>query len=288
VLREDRSVRHGWPHPADPGLRSVARAVCQEGGAGPLRQWQTIGRALAKLDKLAPNTLNVSGTCQENVLISGFDDLQIVGQAGTTLVPVPSATAHAIDVAAARAVSIEGVTIRVTDGSVAMNLAACAACRLTNVTVDGGIAFYAYEWSSVTLSHFKSTGTGGWTSVGAWHAHLFIEDSVFEDTNVGGPTDTRWCGLDIGQGSTANIARSTVRFGMGIAVASNATVNLQDTTVEDNWCNGIQAITGAHLEIASNSRVLNNSAVCWNGGINVDSGATLQLAQGCSRRGESR
>jgi hypothetical protein len=241
---------------------------------------QTIGGALSKLDKTRPNVLKVSGTCQENVAISGFLDLTIVGAAGATLVPVPPTTAYAIEVSASGAVSIQGLTIRQPEDRTGMGLGACADCRLKNVTVDGGIGFYAYAWSQVTLSGFKSTGTGGWTSVGAWQANLFIEDSVFEDTS-GGQTSTRWCGLCVGQSSVVNVFRSTFRhFGVGIGADSSAFMYLGDaTTVEDNWCYGVQASTGAHLVLQQGSRVMNNAPICWGGGITVDSTATLSIDQ---------
>ena len=93
---------------------------------------QKIGWALSKLDKMRPNVVRVSGACQENVDISGFDDLTIVGKPGATLLPVPPVTAHAIGVWASHLVSIEGLTIRITDGRTAFGLVACYACILKN------------------------------------------------------------------------------------------------------------------------------------------------------------
>jgi hypothetical protein len=234
-----------------------------------------------KLDKTRPNVLQVSGTCQENVVIAGFDDLTILGKPGAMLLAAPPETAYAIEVVASRAVSIQALTMRMTDRKVAMGFGACVDCRLTNVAVDGGIAFYAYSGGHVTVSGLTVTGnTGGWTAIGAWNSvSLSIEDSSFEG---GG----RWCGLNVGENATANVFRSVFRdFGVGIASTAGGLVQvLEDTTIEHNWCYGLQASGGGRIHINGTgvdavARVVDNASTCWGGGINVDSTSTLSIAR---------
>jgi hypothetical protein len=266
-------VLSGWglaAAQASPGAKEIL-VRCDSGGK--------IGWALSKLDKTRPGIVKVSGTCQENVLISGFDDLRIVGKPGATLLPVPPQTAYAIEVLASRTVSIEGLTIRQTGDRVAMGLGTCDNCLLNNVVVDGGVGFYAYEGSHVRVSGLTVTGSGGWTAIGAWKAWLYIEDSVFEGGGTG--TTTRWCGLCIGENTAANVFRSTLKgFGVGIGVDAGAHAIIQDqTTVQENWCYGVQVTNGAHALVQQSSSILDNAFTCWSGGINVDGNATLVVAQ---------
>jgi hypothetical protein len=197
---------------------------------------ETIGGTLSALDPLVPSVVQVSGACRENVLIRGFDDLRIVGAPGATLEAGAPPASYTIEVASARRVSLESLTILGSGDRVAMGIGACGACRLTEVTVKGGVGLYVYDGSEVKLSRVRMTGTGGWASVGAWRSSsVHVEDSVFEDTS-GGPG--RWCGLCAGQNATVNVFRSSLRgYGQGIGADSSAHVQLYDgTTVEQNWC----------------------------------------------------
>jgi hypothetical protein len=258
------------PAQASPGEKEIL-VRCDSGGK--------IGRALAKLDKARPGVVKVSGTCQENVVISGFADLRIVGKPGATLLPVPPQTAYAIEVVGSQTVSIEDLTIRQTGDRVAMSLGTCGDCRLKNVVVDGGVGFYAFEGSHVRVSGLTVTGDGGWTAMGAWHAGLYIEDSAFD--GGGTETTTRWCGLCMGENATAAVFRSTFEgFGVGIGVDSGAHAQILDhTTIQENWCFGLQVTNGGHAVVQQSSSILGNAFTCWTGGINVDGNATLVVAQ---------
>jgi hypothetical protein len=238
---------------------------------------ETIGGALSRLDPLVPAVVRVSGACRENVLIRGFDDLRIVGAAGATLEVVASPALYAIEVATSRLVSFERLTIQGAGDRVAMGLGGCSECRVTEVTVNGGIGLYAYDGGKVKLSRFRTTGTGGWASVGAWRSvSLDVEDSVFEDTSGG---LGRWCGLCVGENATANVYRSSFRgYGQGISANAGAHLQLYDgTIIEGNWCTGLTATTGAALTVHTGTRVANNGSGCFEGGIRVDTAATLSL-----------
>jgi hypothetical protein len=234
---------------------------------------ETIGGALSRLDKSRPNVLRVSGTCPESVAIEGFADLRIVGSAGATVMSIPGATAYPVSVSASGSVSIEGLTIRVVDDpwKPAIVFWTCEHCRLADITVDGGVGFWAFAWSQVSLARFALTGSGNW-GISLANAKLDMEDSVLE----GGGPGKRWCGLDVAENAVAVVKRSTFRgFGVGICAASGGQVHLWDNdTVEDNWCGGISASSGSHLAVHQ-STVRNNAPNCWSGGVKVDDTARL-------------
>ena len=94
---------------------------------------ETIGGALSGLDPLVPAVVQVSGTCRENVLIRGFNDLRIVGAAGATLEVVAPPAPYAIEVDTSRRVSLEDLTIQGTGDRVAIGLGG-----LRRVPGDGG------------------------------------------------------------------------------------------------------------------------------------------------------
>lgn len=243
---------------------------------------EKIGVALSKLDKTRPNVVKVYGTCQENLVISGFDDLKIIGKQGATLLAAPPESAFGITVSASRNLSIETLTMRMTGIKAAMAINACDECRLSDITVEGGIALYAGQGGHVDISRLTVTGnTGGWAAIGAWQSvSLFISDSVLDG---GG----RWCGLCMGENATADIFRSTFRnFGVGIGADAGAVVQIsEDTTIEKNWCNGLQATGGGRIGITQNlaftsgvvANVIDNSGSCWSGGLSLDSASSLSI-----------
>jgi hypothetical protein len=235
---------------------------------------QTIGHALAKLDKMRPNVLRVSGTCRENVIVTGFDDLTIVGRPGATLLPVPAG--FGIEVTASRQVSIEALTIRMTGAQRAMGFSACDACYVKDVTVDGGQALYALQNSYVTVSRLTVTGnTGGWAGIAAFmSASVIVEDSSFDG---GG----RACGLRAGENSTALIYRSEFRnFGVGILSQAGGQVTVyEDTTFAENDT-GLSATNGGHIDITKGLQGELAAHVVGNHvGISVDGNAWLSVGQ---------
>jgi hypothetical protein len=258
---------HPFAQAATPDVRiSGAHVRCSSG--------ETIVGALSRLDKSRPNVLRVSGTCRESVAIEGFDDLRIVGSPGATVESIPGDT-YPFSVSASRSVAIEGLTIRVVDATwrPAFYFGACQRCRLTDVTVDGGVGFWAFAWSQISLSRFRLTGAGE-QGIALLNSKLDMDDSVLEGGGAGG----RWSGLNVSENAVAVVRRSTFRgFGVGIYADSGGQVHLWDNdTIEDNWCYGMWASNAGHL-IVRQSTVQNNAWSCWNGGVNVDETSRLLI-----------
>jgi hypothetical protein len=235
---------------------------------------QTIGQALAWVDRSRPLLLRVSGTCRESVAITGFDDLRIVGASGATVESVAGATAYPISVSASQSVSITGLTIRVTDDAwkPALVFWSCQDCRLTDVTVDGGTAFWALGWSQISLARFTLTGTGG-GGIFLGNAKLDMEDST-----LGGGAGSRWCGLQASENAVAVVKRSAFReFSAGVCADSGAQVHFwENNVVEGNTCYGVRVSSAGYVALHQSS-VRNNASSCWNGGVNVDDASKLVI-----------
>ncbi len=247
--------------PAAPFSGIPGRASLVDCAAG-----QTIGRALARLDKGRPSVLRVSGTCHESVTVEGFDDLRIVGAPGAAIESVAGATAYPVTVSASRSVSVESLTVRVTDSAwkPAFSFWGCAACRLTDVTVEGGTTFWALGWSQVTALRLRHTGVGGSGPIVA-NSKLDMDDSTFD----GGGNAA--CGLQVAENGVAVVRASAFRrFYSGVCAASGGQAHFWNANaIEDNLCSGIQVRNAGHVEVHQ-STIQGNGGTCFAGGIHVD------------------
>lgn len=102
----------------------------------------SINAALATLNKHGPNTIHVSGTCNENVIIEGFYQLTLVANPGATINdPTPSDPANddVIDIYDSHIVTVNGFTINGGSGGIACF--AYSSCVLLNNTVQGAADF---------------------------------------------------------------------------------------------------------------------------------------------------
>lgn len=102
---------------------------------------KTLTSELAKLDKSEPNTVKISGACTDDVLVSGFKDLTLVGSGGasltaTSIIPGDfdnSTTALLIEDSH---VTVEALTIN--GGLEGVTCTRRSVCVLRDVIVQGG------------------------------------------------------------------------------------------------------------------------------------------------------
>jgi len=71
----------------------------------------SINAALKRLNPEGPNTLTVSGTCRESVMIQSFDRLTLTGQPGASIVDTTNGTGVVLDILDSHRVSVSGFTI---------------------------------------------------------------------------------------------------------------------------------------------------------------------------------
>ncbi|MGO9948890.1 MAG: hypothetical protein ACLPWG_18805 [Steroidobacteraceae bacterium] len=103
------------------------------GGKGGLN---SIGGALKLLQSplaFGANTINVSGTCHENILIKDMDLLTIAGSKGASITDASSGTADVVDIRHSR-VTISGMTI---DGLSGVNYDAVDCEQMSQCTLIG-------------------------------------------------------------------------------------------------------------------------------------------------------
>ena len=73
--------------------------------------YSSINAALKKANPQGPNTLTVSGTCNESVLIQSFDRLTLTGQRGASIIDTTNGTGVVLDIVDSHRVSVTGFTI---------------------------------------------------------------------------------------------------------------------------------------------------------------------------------
>ena len=97
--------------------------------------YSSINAALKKANLQGPNTLTVSGTCNESVVIQSFDRLTLTGQRGASIVDTTNGTGVVLDIVDSHRVSVTGFTI-----SGGLNGVLCeqfSTCYFTANTVQG-------------------------------------------------------------------------------------------------------------------------------------------------------
>ena len=83
----------------------------------------SVGAALKILqnaeESSSPDTINVSGACTENIVISGFDRLTLKGAAGASISDASGGTTDVLQTADSSTIRVEGLTL---NGSVSRRI----------------------------------------------------------------------------------------------------------------------------------------------------------------------
>ncbi len=95
-----------------------------------------IGSALKFINPLGPNTVTVTGTCKENLVIRGFDRLTLIAKPGASITDASGGQQWAVVfVTDSRRVSIQGFTI--SGGKVGVRCEDYSLCRFSGNTFTG-------------------------------------------------------------------------------------------------------------------------------------------------------
>lgn len=77
---------------------------------------QSLSLALSTINKLVPATVTVQGTCTEDILVDGFNNLTLVGAPGATILQPntqpPASSSYVLSIKASRNVTVRGLTVR--------------------------------------------------------------------------------------------------------------------------------------------------------------------------------
>ncbi len=229
-----------------PGVtEAAALSVNCNGPAGTLN---TIGAALKKLNPAGPNTVNVSGSCKENVLIQGFTRLTLNALAGASIVDNSGGTGIVVDIEDSTDVTLNGFVI--SGGDVNVLCADFSVCRFQGNTIQGAV-----------------TGSGDGTGVHVGHSRASFSNDIIQDNagrglNVVNDSDVRGVGVHVN-----NNQADGVFVGFGSFFVADA------VTIQNNAANGVHVVTHSSFRIVGGT--ITGSAA---DGVRVQSGseATFQ------------
>jgi len=205
--------------------------------------------ALKLLDPSVPNKLDIFGTCNENVLIKGFNRLTLVGTPGASIVDPSGKTAQTILVVDSADVILRQLTID--GGLVGVQCDSFSVCRFSGDVVangSGGI--------QITQSRAELDGTlvrhtdNGLTSLDA--SSVRVDGGVILDGNG--------TGVVVDGGSSfesfgATISNSSLA---GIEASEHAFVSLSGTTISGNG-NGIELVRHSSLHLGASNTITANT-----------------------------
>lgn len=249
--------------PANPGLDPVNQNVrhvdCNSHGTD--RGFESIDAALASLNPTQENTIYVEGACRENANISGFEHLQLIARNGASITDASGGTASVVSILESPNVSVQGFTIvGAPYGSIRFPV---------TLTPSGNAEIDGMDCLHSNCSFSGNTVQAGFDGVFISGGRASFNGDVIENAAD--------CDIFVTNNATVEAVGITLQGGVqgacGAAVAHNAFLWLQDSTVTNN--------TGDGLEIAnSGSANIVHTSITNNGGngVRLTSHSSLQLS----------
>jgi hypothetical protein len=134
---------------------------------------QSLSAALAKIDKSAPATVTVKGTCTEFVQVEGFNGLTLNGLAGATLqqpATNPQNNSYVLSIYGSQGVIVNGLAVQ-SQSTILSSIGiggGSSNVRLQNVATDGSWGIVTYEASQVWLVNVTVNITSGYGAISSF------------------------------------------------------------------------------------------------------------------------
>ena len=228
---------------------------------------QSLSQTLAKLNKLTPTTVSVSGTCTEYVDVFGFENLVLKGQPGATLTQ-PAGQAGALFTAllyieSSRSVTVNGFSVQADTSTSAIAIGhGSSDIRLRNLTITGGgEGIIVFENSQASIAYVKGQAPG-YATLGIYDlSDVHLEHSQFA-------------------------AAAGAAFNVGVALGTSH-VTMYDTIIS-NMQVGIAAAQGSIIDLVvfttyyntggpTDVKILNPAGTSLNG-VQADGSSSLNLS----------
>jgi parallel beta-helix repeat protein len=227
-------------------LHVLAKAVNVQ--CGGTQHPNSISEALGLLNPNVPNTLTVSGTCNENVVINKFNRLTLVGKSGSRVVDASGKVSQTILVIDSTDVVFQNMNID--GGSAGIQCDSFSVCRFSGDTVrnsDAGIQITQSraELDTTSIRHTQN----GLTSLDA--SSVRIDFGIDIENNL--------FGIDVVSGSTLESYGATVSNNQfaGLYVSSLGNLLLSSTSITGNG-NGIEVDSHSNINLLSGNTITGN------------------------------
>ena len=206
----------------------------------------SINAALKLLVPSASNTVTVSGTCNENLLVQGFDRLTLISTTGATINDASGGQATVVDIEDSRRVTLQGFTVNGgLDGVVCGN---ASVCYLTGNTVQSsvgqeGVGVGNGSQAFLTNNVIRNNGTRGLTANEG--SRVFSTTDTFQ-----GNADS---GVVANSGAYFACDTSTIENNGngGVVLTDHSTGRIISCTISGNTGNGVTVQRGSDTRFDS-------------------------------------
>jgi hypothetical protein len=219
----------------------------------------TINAALKLLSPAMSNTVTVSGTCNENVVVQAFDRLTLISTTGATINDASGGQSTVVDIEDSRRVTLQGFTVN--GGLDGVRCEIASVCYLTANTIQSSVG-----------QEGVAVGNG---------SRAFLANNVIKNNG------TR--GLTVNNGSQVFSSTDTFQGNgdLGVAAGSSAFFGAVNSMIADNGSDGVSASDHSALRLISctiSGNTGNGVSLVHNSEARFDSysGASTVLANGGS------
>lgn len=205
---------------------------------------------LALVNPHGPNTIVVSGNCNENVVIQSMDRLTLITKKGATITDHSDGSLAVVDIEDSNSVTVQGFTIN--GGSSGVSCGTSSVCFLTGNTVQdvlgAGVNVAAGSHGHLESNVIQNNAGAG--ANGSDGSQLFSSNDIFQGN--GG------AGVSVGAGAYYVASNSNfLNNGLGIlVVASN--VLLHGGTISGSVGNGMTLLGGSTATFRDGTTVTGN------------------------------
>jgi hypothetical protein len=207
-------------------------------------------KLLADTNPQGPNTIIVSGSCRENILIQSMDRLTLITKNGASITDRSKGSLTVVDIEDSHRVTVQGFTIN--GGWVGVGCGAASVCHLTGNTIQG-----AGLWN---------VGVGGGSR--AFLGSNVIQNSGFRGSMVDDGSQM-FSGGDVFQDNAAQgivvfggsyfVASSSSFLNNGVGVeAVSSNVRLNGGTISGSGGNGMTIVGGSTALFQAGAAVTGN------------------------------
>jgi hypothetical protein len=189
---------------------------------------QTLSAALAKIDKSAPATVTVKGTCTEFVEVEGFNGLTLNGLPGATLqqpATNPQNNSYVLSIYGSQGVIVNGLAVQ-SQSTILSSIGiggGSGNVRVENVTTDGPWGIVTYEASQAWLVNVTVNITSGYSAISAFDkSDVHIVNGLVER-----PSDSNfYAGIFAASGHITMQGTVIRDMQQGMSIASSGSVDL--------------------------------------------------------------